>query len=393
MALPFAILNATQAQFDQLVASKVQEGPQLDFKRELPSAWNEKAKHDLISDVSAFANAAGGALVYGIAQDGDGRAASIVPQVFNPDTGSMQLESILREGVEPSMPGLQVHPIPVDVEGQAGYLVVIHVPQSWVGPHRVKASRHFYVRDGRQSRPVAVPELRGLFLRSEGQAQRVRDFRSDRLAKILTGETPYKLAAGPVLVLHLVPVQAALGSVYVDPVLYVGLGRGIPIVATRTGAVAALVNLDGAAGTRNMQDTNGYTLLFRSGFIETTWLLESHNPIDRAVLPSGAFEDYLAQFVTNARAEIAHWGLAPDVIAMLSITDANDVTLGHGNGYVGIERRKFDRRALIVPDVELTGEGPVHEQLKPLFDLVWQSAGFRGSPHYDEHGAWIGVQR
>jgi hypothetical protein len=395
MTLPAALRDAKQAHFAQLIAAKEQEGPHVDFKRELPAAWNEKAKHDFISDTSAFANAGGGYLIFGMAQDKDGRAAALVPQEFNPDAGSMQMESMLRDGVEPSMPGVQVHPVPVEVDGQCGYVVVVHAPQSWVGPHRLKTTRHFYVRDGRQSRPVSVPELRGLFLRSESHAQRVRDFRTDRLAKVLTGETPYKLAAGPVLVLHLVPLQAVLGRVDVDPVQYLGLRRGIPVVAARSGAVDTLVNLDGAAGTRNLLEngTNGYTLLFRNGFVETTWVLNSSSPTDRALLPGGAFEDYVAQFVTAAGAELAHWGAAGQVIAMLSITIANDVTLDIQREYAGTERGKFDRRVLTIPDIELAGEGRVHDELKPLFDLVWQSAGFHGSPHYDDSGRWAGTSR
>lgn len=393
MTLPAVLLDTKQAHLAQLIATKAQEGPHLDFKRELPLAWNDKAKHDLVSDTSAFANAGGGYLIFGMAQDKDGRAAAIVPQEFNADAGSMQMESILRDGVEPSMPGVQVHSVPVEVDGQSGYVVVVHAPQSWVRPHRLKTTRHFYVRDGRQSRPVGVPELRGLFLRSEGQAQRVRDFRTDRLAKVLTGETPYALAAGPVLVLHLVPLQAVLGTVDVDPVQYLGLRRGIPVITARSGAVAALVNLDGAAGTRNLLEsgTNGYTLLFRNGFVETTWVLSSNSPPDRAVLPGGAFEDYVAQFVTAAGVEIAHWGLSGQVIAMLSITNASDVTLSIKREYASAERGKFDRKVLAIPDIELAGEGRVHDELKPLFDLIWQSANFHGSPHYDDSGRWKGV--
>lgn len=395
MTFPPVLLDTSQGHLAQLIATKAQEAPHLDFKRELPATWNDKAKHDLVSDASAFANAGGGYLIFGMAQDKDGRAAVIVPQEFNPDTGSMQMESILRDGVEPSMPGVQVHAVPVEVEGQSGYVVIVHVPQSWVGPHRLKTTRHFYVRDGRQSRPVSVPELRGLFLRSESQAQRVRDFRTDRLSKVLTGETPYELAAGPVLVLHLVPMQAVLGQVAVDPVQYLGLRRGIPVVTARSGAVDSLVNLDGAAGTRNLLEngTNGYTLLFRNGFIETTWVLGSNSPTDRAVLPGGAFEDYIAQFVTAAGAEMAHWGLSGQVIAMLSITNASDVTLGIQREYASAERGKFDRKVLVIPDVELAGAGRVHDELKPLFDLVWQSANFHGSPHYDDSGRWKGVPR
>jgi len=395
VALPDDPTKVTQADLVHLISERQSEGQRLDFKGALPTAWNDKAKNDLQSDVAAFANATGGYLVFGMEQDADGCAAKLVPQAFNPDTDAMRVESILGDGVEPRMPGCKVQPVPVDVDGTTGYAILVYVPQSWVGPHRVKSSRHFYLRDGLQSRPVDVPELRSMFIRSESQAERVRAFRTERLSKVMTGETPYKLAEGPVLVLHLIPLQAVLGQVSVGPVQYLGLRRGIPVVAANSGAVMSLVNLDGAAGTRNMLEkgTNGYTLLFRNGFIETTWVLSSNSAEYKAVLPGGAYEDYIAQFVTAARSEMAHWGITGQVVSMFSIIGADDVTLAIQREYGGHEAGKFDRKVLALPDVELAGEASEREELKPLFDLVWQSAGFHGSPNFDDHGRWVGPRR
>lgn len=393
MTLPARLLDTTQADIDGLIADRVREGPHIDFKRELPAAWNNDAKHDLLSDATAFANAGGGDLVFGVAQNDEAEADFIVPQTLgNVDVETRRLQDFLLNLAEPRLQAVQVHAVPVNVEGTSGHVVIVRVPQSWVGPHRVTTNQHLYIRDGLRKRQVNMPEIRSLFLRSESQAQRVRDFRSERLSKVMTGETPYKLAAGPVLVLHVVALQAVLGLVDVDPVQYLGLRRRIPVIAARSGAVESLVNLDGAAGTRNLLEngTNGYTLLFRNGFIETTWVLGSNSPTDQAVLPGGAFEDYIAQFIAAAREEFAHWGLAAQAIAMLSVVDADIVTLAVKYDYE-VQRGRFDRKVLAVPDVEIAGKGPAHDELKPLLDLVWQSAGFEGSPHYGEDGKWTGT--
>ncbi|RQZ64047.1 ATP-binding protein [Burkholderia sp. Bp9004] len=344
-----------------------------------------------MADVTVFANAGGGDIVYGMDEDADAQASSLTPQVLaSVDEEVRRLQDFLLNLAEPRLPGTQVQAVAVTVGSIRGHVIVIRIPESWAGPHRVKTNQHFFVRDGLRNRQLDMPEIRTLFFRTESRAQRIRDFRSDRLSKVLTGEVPYKLTASTVLVLHIVPLQAALGVVDINPVQYLGLRRQIPVAASPSGAVASLVNLDGAAGTRNLLEngTNGYTLLFRNGFIETTWVLSSNSPVDRAVLPGGTYEDYITQFVTAARKELTHWGLDGHAIAMLSILNAKDVTLGIQRGYAEPERGKFDRDVLVIPDLELPGTSDLRVELKPLFDLIWQSAGFEGSPHYDTAGNW-----
>ena len=78
---------------------------------------------------------------------------------------------------------------------------------------------------------------------------------------------------------------------------------------------------------------------------------------------------------------------------MFSILGAAAVTLAIQREYGGHEAGKFDRKVLALPDVELAGEAAEREELKPLFDLVWQSAGFHGSPNFDDHGRWVEPRR
>src|SRR5260370_3729912 len=126
------------------------------------------------------------------------------------------------------MPGVQVQPVPVVVDGVPGSAFVVRVPQSWSGPHREKSNYKLYIREGNRKRELNIPEIRELFVRSDSQAQKVRDFRTERLGKILTGDAPCKLVEGPVWVLHLIPTQAALGVGNIDPLPYLDFTRRIP---------------------------------------------------------------------------------------------------------------------------------------------------------------------
>ncbi|WP_176256714.1 AlbA family DNA-binding domain-containing protein [Derxia lacustris] len=380
---------------EQLIAAQSQEGPHLDFKRELPAAWDDRSKVKFMADVTAFANAGGGDIIFGMDETADAQASVIVPQTLvSADEEVRRIQDFILNLAEPRLPGTQVHAVAVTGAGTSGHAVIVRIPQSWAGPHRSKPNLHFYVRDGLRNRQLDVPEIRGLFLRSESQAQRVRDFRVDRLGKILSGEAPHRLVPGSLLVVHLVPTQAALGLVQVDPVPYSDR-RNLPVLGAMSGR--ARLNIDGALYVRNSgpAGTHGYSQFFRNGFFESTHVLTGRNPAGKAHLGSLSYEEQLITLLGAFRAELIHLSIEPELSVMLSILGADDAQLGVEATYDFLEDHQtfFDRRALLLPDV-LAQSGVVPEQaLKPVFDLVWQAAGFPGSRNYNAAGEWAPRRR
>lgn len=390
MTLPAKLIETTQADLEQLVSDQAVEGPHLDFKRDLPAAWDNASKHEFLADVSAFANAGGGDLVYGIDENGNAQAAAVVPQVLvNADQEVRRMQDFLLNLTEPRLPGVQVHAIAVTVGGLAGHAVVVRVPQSWAGPHRVKTNQHFFVRDGVRKRQLDVPEIRGLFLRSENQAQRVRDCRTERLGKLLTGEAPHRLIDGPLLVVHVIPTQAALGLVQIDPVLY-ATERRLPVLGSSAGL--SRLNVDGALAVRNPnpQGTHGYSQFFRNGFFESVYVLPRRGEQGRAVLASLAYEQHANTLLRDLRRELVHLGIDTEATVMLSLLRADEVQLGVDTTYDFLEDHQtlFDRKTVVLPDVLARSDLSPELALKPVFDLVWQAAGFNGSRNYNDAGAW-----
>ena len=73
---PFDLIE--KADVDALVADEVREGRTVDYKETVPgSADGEKT--EFLADVSSFANASGGYIIYGIREkrDGDGKPTGI----------------------------------------------------------------------------------------------------------------------------------------------------------------------------------------------------------------------------------------------------------------------------------------------------------------------------
>lgn len=391
MRIPSNLVSTTQAHLEQLVADGEREGPHIDFKRDLPGAWNNDAKHEFLADTTAFANAGGGDLIFGVEEDGLAVASALVPQtIANPDQEVRRLQDLLMNLAEPRLPGVQVHAVQISVDGIDGYAIIVRVPQSWAGPHRVKTNQHFFIREGLRKRQLDVPEIRSLFLCSENQSKRVRDFRIERLGAILSGEAPSRLIDGPVLVAHIVPTQAALGLIQVDPVPYTNQ-RGLPVLGKDAGM--ARLNVDGALVVRNEDQngqTHGYSQFFRSGFFESTFVLSHRDANGLAILASINYEQNLIALLGRFRGELDRLGIDVECAVMLSLLRANEVKLGVRSDWNILEPHQtlFDRKTLVLPDVLARSDATPAHALRPVFDLVWQAAGFNGSRNYNAAGDW-----
>lgn len=388
MSLPRDLATVNEAHITSLVEEQVSEGTYLDFKRDLPTR-DARGTNDLIADVSAFANSSGGDLLYGISENGEGQAAAVAPQPGNMDEEARRIQDVLMSNVEPRIPGIQVQSVTV----AGGFVLIVRVPQSWAGPHRVKSNLQFYVRENGRKRPLDVPEVRGLFLRSDQQAQRVRDFRTERLGKILSGEAPHRLVPGAVLVGHFVPTQAALGTVDVDPIIYMRQ-RSLPVLGTTI--PGARVNADGALVVRNarLEGTYGYSQLFRNGYFETVKVFD-YGVERKPPLGTVAYEEQFIALVRQLRDEYAHLGIGSEMTCMVSLLGADRVELGLDRWMHNLEDHQgyFDRKTLILPDVLLPAELAPEQALRPVFDLVWQSAGLERSANYNAAGVWEPTRR
>ena len=98
---------------------------------------------------------------------------------------------MIRSGIEPRLPGVVVR----EVQFNGGHTLLFRIPRSWVGPHAVvyKGTFRFYARTSAGKYPLDVAELRAAFFGAAGLADRVRDFRTNRLAQIMVGEEPLPL--------------------------------------------------------------------------------------------------------------------------------------------------------------------------------------------------------
>ncbi len=183
----FDAINENDINF--LIDNQVPESKTIEYKQELPGNA-DKDKKEFLADVSSFANASGGDILYGISEqrDSDGKTTGIPEAAnglenINVDEQIRRFDSILRCAIAPRIP-VQIKAIDGFTNGS---IILIRIPKSWNSPHMItfKGGSRFYARNNAGKYPLDVDELRAAFIASDSLAEKMRAFRSDRIAKII----------------------------------------------------------------------------------------------------------------------------------------------------------------------------------------------------------------
>jgi hypothetical protein len=207
------IESIVESDLQGLVDNKVEEGKTIEYKASLPGN-SDAEKKEFLADVSSFGNAVGGDLIFGIRErNGEAHDLSGLKNI-NPDEEILRLENLIRDCIEPRL-NVSIRAIQLS---NSKISIIIRIRRSWALPHVVKFQKHwrFYSRNSRGKYPLDVQELRGVFVFSDTIAERLKNFRSERLAKIVAIETPVRLNDNPKIVLHVIPFGAFDPSVRFD---------------------------------------------------------------------------------------------------------------------------------------------------------------------------------
>lgn len=375
-----------------LLDNQIAERKVIEYKSALPGP-KDAEKKEFLADVSSFANASGGVLLYGVPAQKGIPHPPIGLQIPDPDALVLQLESVIRTGISPRIPNVTVKPVPLQ---GGGFVVVIQVPRSWASPHRVtfQGWDKFFSRTSAGKYPLDVHELRAAFVLSESTAERVRAFRLERLSKIVADEAPVPLTEGPKMILHLVPFTAF------DPST-----RSDLLVLTKDMALLQPIgfgfdhhrfNLDGLLTydvRRGATGADGYLQVFRNGCIEAVDAYWVRATPDKPLIPSVAYEQKILQVLPKYLEIERRLGMQPPVVIMLTLHAVKGYALAVSTArspFGGVSHT-IDRDTLVIPEVLLEDLNldPV-AIMRPIFDAVWNAAGLPRSMNYDADGKWVG---
>jgi len=385
------ISSIDQADLLGLVANAEAESRVIEYKRTLPGT-SDGEKKEFLADVSSFANAAGGDIVYGMGALKGVPTQLLGLQLNNLDADKLRLEELIRTGIAPRIPGISIDVVAL---GGITVAIVVRIPHSFARPHMItfKNGGRFYSRNSGGKYQLDVDELRSAFLVSATFAERARQFRIDRIAKLVAGETPVRLHRSPTAILHLVPATAfdAASSVDISPLL--GQGNRLPPIMSAGGYNRPRFNFDGLLASDLSQGAAySYVQMFRNGIIEATLSdLNDDDELEKKILSTNWLEERLIEALPIYIRAQQDVGVQPPIFLMFTLSGVSDYVLGVKQG---LPRRSFDqtpidRDQLNVPELmleDLTRDSA--EVLRPVFDAVWNAAAWPRCFNYDQDGRW-----
>jgi hypothetical protein len=383
--------SVSEEHLQRLVEDHEQESKTIEFKLELPGSGYEEHKKFLAA-ITSFANTVGGDLIYGV-QAPNGVAKKVLGLNGDLDAAMSRLENLIQTAIQPRVSAYSLRLIPLS---NGNKVLVFRISRSWALPHRVTLGGHdkFYGRNSTSKYELDVPQLRSLFLLSETTADRIRNFRAERVSLILSDQTPVSLRAGPITVLHVVPFNA-FGGGQTFPVSKIYDQNFLPLLPPGGGGgVSKRHNFDGIVTYSHMGDdpSPSYLQLFRTGIIESvdTGIIQVAD-MARIGVAEGQITIWGESFERQVLDDVQQYlnvqgslGVTPPVVIMLSLLTVKGASM---YTMMPFKQKCIDRDHLLVPEVMAeTFTVDVGELLKPVFDVIWNACGYAESPNYGSDG-------
>jgi hypothetical protein len=373
-----------------LVDNQVSEIKNIEYKQSLPGG-TDSDKKEFLADVSSFANAAGGDLIFGIREELGVPKELCGLSDIDPDAEILRLESIIRDGVAPRIPDVSTRVLHLQTSGSV--IIIIRIPRSRESPHMVTFRGHskFYSRSSAGKYSLNVSELRAAFNLSGTLAESISKFRLERLGKIIAGETPEPLDDTPKIVLHIIPLGAFDPAARFDlSSLASSNGRTAPIYPS---SWTHRYNFDGLLTYSRFSASSpahSYLQIFNNGIFEAVeaYLLRD----TKRTIPSVAYERELLDALSRYLSIQQQLGIKPPLLIMLSMIWVSGYTMAvNQRRFPFSENHPIDRDILLVPEVKVENFGSdPGKVMRPIFNAIWNATGWPQSMNYDAEGKWVG---
>lgn len=149
-----------------LIQNGVQESLTLEYKRcESLDKRNPNSKKELSKDISAFANSAGGVIVYGVIETN--HLPTKIDSGYDPkDITREWLEQVINSTIQRRIDNVRIKQIELRKSNSGRVIYVVSIPQSKRAPH-MAINNIFYKRFNYQSIPMEEYEVRDVAKRSD----------------------------------------------------------------------------------------------------------------------------------------------------------------------------------------------------------------------------------
>lgn len=379
----------TSQDIDRLLDEKVRESKTLDYKESLAGS-SDAEKRGFLADVSSFANTIGGIIIFGIQEERDEVGNKLgIPAVvkgledFRGDEDIRRLENIIRSGLEPAFGNFWFH----SVKHNDKQLLLLAIGRSTFAPHMVsfKNDSRFFLRSNTGNQQMSVLELRHAFSEYRDWIQKAEAFRNDRIVGFDGRPHPPNLQWVRPVFVHVIPLGRAG-----EPVSM----KNVAAVSSRFSRLleedlcATSYNLEGFVIYDSSDHSSWYAQFFRDGTLEIYYSNFTQVTNDGTV----QFNPYWCEH-SVIRAIDAYNAIGKEIevaapffvsLSMLRMKGVGILPPRNGHHWMVRNReKKFASDSIDLPGITIESENVSSVvALKPLFDMLWQAAGFPESIEY-----------
>lgn len=380
------------------------ESQTLDVKRNLYQFNNDgtekpRWKVEFCADLTSFANAFGGWIICGIDEE-SGQVSELcgLDPNFDMDGEILRLQQIANTGIEPRIPNLRFRAVNLASSSNSNSnskVLLIYIPRSFIGPHRVKETSKFHFRNSNGKHEMSVDELRIAFNLLENLTDRVRKFSKERINLLASNDyhedIPVMLGEGPRIVLHSIPLTTLSLGTGVELRSFEFIDKSLDDYEMRTAfAYKRRFNYQGIVIPFFYPDDKAaeYFQVFRNGVIEYLFLPGGSSNDTQIVIH--AIENSALVAVEIIMKMQQNLGIEPPMAILLGLVNVKGFKwFFHNRQDRAYAKSDINQSKLILPDVIVsTFEENCKSVMKPLFDILWNTAGFARSQSYDRDGNW-----
>lgn len=377
-------------ELELLIQNQTSEKRTIDYKLNLVLDTDENKK-EFLADIISFANTNGGVIIYGMREEKGIPIELIGIAIENADLLKGRIESIIRDGISPKYSSANVIDISINDTHKA---IIIKIPKSWSAPHLVwyKRSSKFFARNSSHGKyQLEISEIRSSILASEYLYEKIRNFRLDRISKIINHDTPVELLNEPQFVLHMIPINSFSVQEKIESKKFNALIN----TPNSLQDYRKEFNFDGFVFHNRFDQINladRYCQIFRNGIIELV-NADFTDIMDNCKLIFGKkFERFYIEEMSTWIELLKFLGFNPPFVLLFSVLGIRGYKFSlNDNHFYRIANKPITTDNLLVHDIlaESNFMDEHDKYLKMIFDPIWNACGFPGSLNYNASDRWV----
>jgi hypothetical protein len=381
------------AYLSRLIENKIQENINLDYKRDLHLETSDERK-EFLFDISSFANSEGGVIIYGIEEEkseglsNSGTPGNIIGIQHNGfDSLKLKIESILENSIQPNISNIRITSIEISEKS----VLVIVVPKSIGLPHMVtyKATNKFYKRRNSGKYLVDIFELNQMFMQNNELQERANKFVSDRLDMVLTEKFMPNILTKYSTFIHIIPLSFTQDQVRLtNREDYQSISNHLNLLNSISGKHHNFEGYIMYSFYPGDTKIDNFLQVFRNGIIEY-FSVSYINTIlpnnDHQSFYIDDFERDCINLISKAISYFNEINIFDPLLIFINIFDLVDVRIFTSSRY-RIPRTIGRHHLGISPILIKNHDANIAQELKPAFDIIWQSSGVEKSINYNDLG-------